>query len=217
MATYQQSPFARADVPQLIGIRTNVAGYFFDAYLKLEHERELEITDHPVEEGANIADYSFVKPKGVSIEIGMSDVCSSFINGQFAERSTRSVSAFDTLERLQRERAPISLKTKLATYNNMLIENITASDDFTTVHGLRATVFFREIIVVSTATVTMPSRAPQKTAETNGGEVQPTTDSSILARAAEALSGNSELQATVDRLQGGQNDFVPGSTGHGRR
>jgi len=190
MAMYQQSPFTREDIPQLIGIRTNVEGYFFDAYLKLDHERRLTITDHPVEEGANITDHAYIEPKAISIEIGMSDVCSSIIDGQFAQRFSRSVSAYDTLERLQSERIPLSIKTKLATYRNMLIENITAPDDFVTRHGLRAMVFFREIIVVSTDTVTMPSRAPQKTGNTNRGTVQPSASEdnrSTLRRAADAL------------------------------
>ena len=195
MATYEQSPFTREDVPQLIGIKTNIAGYFFDAFLKLDHERRLTITDHPVEEGASITDHAFVEPKAVSIEIGMSDVCTSFVDGQFTQRFSRSVSAYDTLEKMQADRIPVSIHTKLATYQNMLIENITAPDDYLTRHGLRATVFFREIIVVSTDTVTLPDRTsamPQKTGNTNRGAVQPSASEdnrSTLRRAADALRG----------------------------
>jgi hypothetical protein len=197
MAMYGQSPFTREDVPQLIGIKTHVGGFFFDAFLKLDHERRLTITDHPVEEGANITDHAFVEPKAVSIEIGMSDVCASFIDGQFTQRFSRSVSAYDTLEKMQADRIPISIHSKLATYHNMLIENITAPDDYLTRHGLRATIFFREIIVVSTDTVTLPNRtstAPQKTGNTNRGAVQPTAtedNRSALRRAADSLSGGS--------------------------
>ena len=196
MANYEQSPFGRSDIPQLIGIKTNIAGYFFDAFLKLDHERRLTITDHPVEEGANITDHAFVEPKAVSIEIGMSDVCSSFVGGQFTQRFSRSVSAYDTLEKMQADRIPVSIHTKLATYHNMLVENITAPDDYITRHGLRATVFFREIIVVSTDTVTLPDRTsamPQKTGNTNRGAVQPSASEdnrSTLRRAADSLGSS---------------------------
>ncbi|MDR2167374.1 MAG: hypothetical protein LBE35_05945 [Clostridiales bacterium] len=154
------------------------------------------MTDHPVEEGAAITDHAFMEPKAVSIEIGMSDACFSMIDGQFTQRFSRSVSAYDVLERLQRERVPISIHTKLATYHNMLIENITASDDFKTRHGLKATVFFREIIVVQTDTVTLPNRtstAPHTTGNTNRGAVQPTAEDnrSALRRATDALRGGS--------------------------
>ena len=56
----------------MVGIKTDVEGYVFDAVLKLDHERRLAITDHPVEEGANITDHSYLEPKSLSIEIGMS-------------------------------------------------------------------------------------------------------------------------------------------------
>jgi len=187
---YNQSPFTQDDIPQLIGIRTHIGGFFFDAYLKLDHERSLTITEHPVEEGASITDHAFVNPKGLSIEVGMSDVCVSLVEGQFAQRFSRSVSAYDTLERLLEERIPISLHTKLATYHNMLIENLTAPDDYQTRNGLRATAFFREVIVVRTDTATLPnrtSRAPHATGATNRGEVQPVDNRSALRRATDAL------------------------------
>ena len=193
IAAYTQSSFTEEDIPQLIGIKTDVAGYFFDAVLKLNHERRLAITDHPVEEGANIADHAYLKQKVVSIEIGMSDVCTDFIDGQFAQGFTRSVSAFETLERLQAEREPISIHSRLATYENMLIENITAPDDYLTKNGLKATVFFREMIIAKTDTVTLPNRtsaAPQKTGNTNRGAVQPVADDrSTLRRGFDALRG----------------------------
>jgi len=205
MANYNNSPFGREDIPQLIGIKTNIAGYFFDAYLKLDHERRLTITEHPVEEGASITDHAFMEPKGLSVEVGMSDVCTSFIDGQFTERFSRSVSAFSVLERLQADRIPLSIHTKLATYHNMLIENITSPDDYTTVHGLKATVFFREIIVVSTDTVTLPNRTstmPQKTGNTNRGAVQPEADDrSTIRRAFDSLGGG--IASPVGGLGGG--------------
>ena len=198
MAIYGTSPFDRSDIPQLVGIKTNVGGYFFDAVLKFDHERSTTITDHPVEEGANITDHAYVNAKSLSMEIGMSDVCSSLIEGQFLTRSSRSVSAYDVLQRIQEARVPISINTRLAVYHNMLIENMTTPDDYLTQNGLKATVFFREIFVVRTSTATLPnrtSRAPQKTGNTNRGAVQPATTAatednrSTLRRAFDSLTG----------------------------
>ena len=78
---------------QLIGIKTNIGGFFFDAFLKIDHNSRLKITDHPVEEGANIADHAYVEPQSLTMEVGMSDVCNSLIEGQFQQKYTRSVSA----------------------------------------------------------------------------------------------------------------------------
>jgi len=176
MAVYENSPYGDADIPQLIGVKTNIGGYFFDAFLKVDHNSSLRITDHPVEEGANITDHAYVEPKTLTMEIGMSDACISFINGQFTEKYTRSVSAFDVLVNLQEQRIPLKVHTRLKTYENMLIETITVPDDYMTQYGLRATVGLRQIIVVKTETVVIPNRVskkPHKTGETNRGTVQP--------------------------------------------
>jgi hypothetical protein len=60
-------------------------------------------------------------------------------------------------------------------------------------HGLKATVFFREIMIVKTETVSIPNRtsaAPQKTGNTTKGAIQPTAtedNRSSLRKAADAL------------------------------
>ena len=169
-----------------------VNGYFFDAIFKIDHEKSLTITEHPVEEGASITDHSYVNPNRVSLDIGMSDVHYSLVDGQFEQGFSRSISAFDTLQQLLENRIPCTIKTKLKTYHNMLLETLVDPDDYTTQHGLRATAFFREIIVVSTSTAILPNRtsaAPHKTGETNRGAAQPHTDNrSTIRKGADALN-----------------------------
>jgi hypothetical protein len=198
MAVYDTSPYSEEDIPQLIGIKTNIGGFFFDAVLKVDHNSKMTITEHPVEEGSNIADHAFLEPESLSMEIGMSDVCSSFINGQFSHRYTRSVSAFDTIKQLQADRVPMTVHTRLKTYRNMLVETISVPDDFQTLFGLRASIGLREVIVVSTATVALPDRSsasPHTTGQTNRGTVQPIGDTgvnenrSVLRRAADLITG----------------------------
>jgi hypothetical protein len=168
----------------MVGIKNEVAGYIFDCDLKTHHERRLTITAKPVEEGSSITDHAQVEPKSVSLEIGVSDTVE---DGQFAHRATRSISAYDVLCQLQDERQPVTITTKLAKYENMLLENITTSDDYTTKNKLIATVFFREIHIVGTDTVTLPDRtsaAPHKTGNTNKGAVQPQPQASESNRSA---------------------------------
>ncbi len=182
MAEYNKSPHGQDDVSQLISVKTNISGYFFDAFLKLDHSSKLKITEHPVEEGANIADHAYVEPQSLTMEIGMSDVCTSYVDGQFNQSYTRSVSAFDTLKTLQEKREPLTVHTRLKTYENMLIETITVPDDYMTLNGLRATIGLREIIVAKVKTVAMPNRTsakPQKTGETKKGTVTPVNNSVI--------------------------------------
>ncbi len=176
MAVYGISPYSEADKPQLIGVKTNIGGYFFDAVLKVDHNSSLKITSHPIETGGNISDHAYMEPQSISMEIGMSDACVSYIDGQFEQRYTRSVSAYDTLKQLQRDRVKVDVLTRLELYKNMMIENITVSDDYTSLFGLRATVMLTEIIMAKTKTViieNVASKSPQITGSTNKGTVQP--------------------------------------------
>lgn len=204
MAVYGISPYSEDDVKQLIGIKTHIGGYFFDAFLRLDHSSKLKITEHPVEEGANIADHAYVEPQVLTIEIGMSDVCTSFVNGQFEQKYTRSVSAFDTLKKLQSDRIPVTVHTRLKTYENMLIETITAPDDYMTLYGLRVTVGLREIIVVKTNTVALPNRTsamPHKTGETNRGTVQsePVENTSVFGKALGGVFGTTTKEIELSK------------------
>ena len=152
--------------------KVSVGGWYFDAVLKLTHDRGLVITTHPVEEGANITDHSHVREKRLVLEIGMSDVGT----GGFETRQSRSVSAFEILSEMMEEREPVDVVTRLDTYKDMLIEDIKSDEDKDTVHGLRASVFLREVKIVSAETVTLPERVsaePAKTGGSNSGAVRP--------------------------------------------
>lgn len=161
-----------ADIPQFIYVKTNIAGYFFDAILRSEHTSSVQITEHPVETGAAITDHSFVKPAQLVMEVGMTDVAKSFIDGQFAGGWSRSVQAYKVLLDLQQQRVPFSVLTRLKRYDNMLIETIAVPDDYATRYGLKATVTMREIFVATVKTVKLSAR-PHVTDSTNRGQLQP--------------------------------------------
>ncbi len=160
-----------ADIPQLIYCKTNIAGYFFDAVLRSEHTSNVAITEHPVESGANITDHSYVKPAQLVMEVGMSDVATSYIEGQFSGGWSRSVQAYKVLLELQQNRVPFSVLTRLKRYDNMLIETLAIPDDYTTRYGLKATATLREILVATVMTVKVSAR-PQVTDHTARGELQ---------------------------------------------
>lgn len=167
-----------------VGVKTNIGGLYFDAVLKVDHTSKLTLTQHPVETGANITDHSYVNPNELSLEIGMSDAAIGGSDGN-------SVSVYQALRKLQEDRKPLTVVTRLKTYRNMMIESIASPDDYTTMYGLRASVFLREIIVVSTQTVKVSPRKggdTQKVGQTNAGSKQPTApQQSVLKQAASKL------------------------------
>lgn len=141
----------------------------FDAIFSTQHDTSLNITEHPIQTGADITDHAYEESARLTFDIGMSDVMQSFISGQFADNNSRSVSAYKKLRELQKQRLPITVVTRLGTYNNMMVETISTTDDNKTTYGLRATVTLKEIFVVNVTTVKISER-PHKSSEVNEGD-----------------------------------------------
>lgn len=162
--------------------KTNIAGYFFDGFMSVSHERKLTITQNPVETGAAIVDHAYVNPSSVTMQIMMSDVHQSIIPGQFSDLTFRHTSAWAVLKQIQESRIPVDIFTKLGYYKNMLIEEISADDTKETFRALSATVKLTEIPVARVKTVKI-SKASQTTINTKMAEVQvDNIDRSILSR-----------------------------------
>lgn len=159
-------------ISSLVYLKTNIGGWFFDAFLRSTHTSRLNITQHPVQTGAALTDHAFLQPKELSMEIGMSDAATSLVPGQFTGGWSRSVQAFKVLTELQALRVPLQVHSRLGLYQNMLIEEISAPDDYTTLYGLRCTVMLREIMVAQVRTVKVSAK-PAVTNQANRGKLEP--------------------------------------------
>lgn len=178
-----------APIKSWVYAKTNIGGWFFDATLQLTHTSTLTITSHPVQLGSSIADYAFLQPRTLSMDIGMTDVAKSFIPGQFSGASSRSVQAYQVLEQLQQLRIPVQVYTRLGLYQNMLVETLTVQDDYTTHHGLRVTVDLQELLV-ATVSVVKISANPSVTDNAKKGKQQPqSVPPSLLSQITSALNG----------------------------
>lgn len=139
--------------------------FVFDAVFKTDHNASAIVTQHPVQTGAAVSDHAYMEPDEISIEIGMSDAALS------ASGSGHSVNAYAQLRAIMDERLPVTLITRLRTYDNMVITSITTTDDYTTMNALRATIFFQRVRIVRVATIKIQqtvsaSKSPQ--ASTSG-------------------------------------------------
>jgi len=153
-------------------VKTNIGGWFFDAYLRMTHSSQLKMTEHPVQAGASLTDHAFLQPRTLTIEVGMTDVAQSYIPGQFSGGQSRSIQAYRVLMDLQAMRIPIQVHTRLHLYQNMLIEVLSAPDDYTTRHGLRCSVTFKEVLVAQVKTVRISAR-PEVTDSSKRGKQEP--------------------------------------------
>ena len=102
----------------------------------------------------------------------------------------RSIAAWGSLKQMQLERQPVTVVTRLQTYENMIIEDLTAPDDYMTLNALKCTVHLRQIIFANVAEV-KESERPCTNGETAGGQVpaqNPSNDKSAAKAIADTMT-----------------------------
>ena len=162
--------FSKTSYAGLLYCKTNIGGYFFDGFLDVDHNYEVEITQNQIETGAMIVDHAYIKPITLSMQIIVSDVHQSIVNGQFSEGWSRHTSAWQILRKLQADRVPLSVFTKLALYDNMLIKSLSAKDTDKTLSTLVANVTLQEVPMATLKTVKI-SAADQTVLDSEIGKV----------------------------------------------
>lgn len=175
--------------------------FLFDAVLNTEHNREVTVTNHPVQYGAEISDHSFIEPETVNLQIGMSDAMAEI--GQEAH----SVNAYAQLVQMMEARELITLVTRLGTYRDMLIVSMSAPDEFSVMNGVKAQIGLKHINIVTSAVVLIQN----KVSSSKGGYKQPEEEEktpdpeaedkdwnkSILKIFSDLFNGASEASSTM--------------------
>lgn len=157
----------------LIYCKTNIGGYFFDGFMKVNYSKNLKITSNPVETGAALVDHAYLEPAQITMDIMMSDVHRSSVlsRDQFDSSWSRSVDAWNILSKIQSDRIPVSVNTRLGFYENMLIQSLEANDNTETFRSLKATVTLVEIPIARVRKVKI-SAADQTTINTERGKIE---------------------------------------------
>jgi hypothetical protein len=157
--------------PVLI-LQRNIGGFLADVTVEEIHTDLLEITDDPVEQGADVTDHAFVKVPGLLIRAGWSN--SSPQAGGDPNYVTDTYQGFRDL---QVSRRPFDIVTGKRSYSNMLITRLQVRTDETTEDALLMECECRGVNLVNTQTVTVPSAnmaSPEVTGgTTNRGTVNP--------------------------------------------
>lgn len=170
-----------AKTPVYVQPRRSIGGLYPDVVVEESHEDSLQITGHPVEQGAAVNDHAFKKPELVTIRGGVTD--SSAGGGE-----KPSGEFYDKLLELQAKREPFDLVTGKRLHKNMLIERLSVISNEDSEHCVLFTAECRQVIIVATRSATVPPRAkhanPAKTGGTEDkGQKQPPRQS-IMAGAA---------------------------------
>lgn len=153
----------------------------FTAYVVLreQHQDTLQITDHPVQQGASISDHAYRLPAQVVISAAWSDSpgTASLLDGvvgglkstvtsvQSMIAGTQSSSVQDVyskLLRLQAKREPFDVSTGKRQYKNMLLQSLAVHTDQQTERVLMVEATLREVLIVSTTTTALTSPSGQQ-------------------------------------------------------
>jgi hypothetical protein len=171
----------------LVQPRRGLAEIYPDVVVEECHQDELQITEHPMEQGAAISDHAFKKPMRVTIRAGVSD--SSPDRGEGGSKQF-----YEQLLDLQAKREPFDISTGKRLYKNMLIESITATSSVEAENSLQFTAECREVIIVTAQTAKVPPASrhsqPKKTAPTTDkGQQNAAPKSMLLTGAGQDSSG----------------------------
>lgn len=147
---------------------------------------ELQITEHPVELGAQITDHAFKRQPDVVLKCGWSNADYAALLGssvvQFDNFGSTTQSGYidavySKLLDLQQSRVPFDAVTSRRKYSNVLLQGLRVVHDAKTSGALMLTATLRQIRIVQTRATTLPPRDsqadPSRTAETqNTGSKQ---------------------------------------------
>lgn len=210
--------------------RWGINGVYFDGILKTEHKSSVKLTQFPIQSGCMGTDHAVVEPASLSIDVMMSDantvrnfnkteLLNSVIqylkslvkNSNYVEINSdlngegRSVNAWTILRGMQIARTPITVETRLHDYKNMIIEELSAPDDYKTYTALKCSVRLREIITVGVSSYTSSKRPMETLEETSSfGEAQGNAVTGFMdnllkdAEKAVQIMANSDNSAAVN-------------------
>jgi hypothetical protein len=149
------------------------------ATLEETHTDNLQVTEHPVEQGAAITDHAYKMPSEVVLRCGWSNsslkaltgAASALFSGGSASVSDYITGIYTQLLKLQESRVPFDITTSKLQYENMLITGMQVTTDNRTSNMLMVQVTCRQIIIVKTQATTLPPKENQASAQKTG-EVQ---------------------------------------------
>jgi hypothetical protein len=141
----------------------NIGGFIADVTVEEIHNDVLEITRRPVEIGAAITDHSYMLPASVVIKAGWSNSSPQALGNPDYVNET-----YAALLALQATREPFDIVTGKRAYQSMLMGRINARTDERSENVLMLEVDCREVILVSTQTVSVPTK-DQASPESTGG------------------------------------------------
>ena len=134
-----------------------------DVVISEKHSDVLEITEHPTENGAPIADHAYKRPSELTMDVGFAgggsllDFASSFTGTSLLGLSPKET--YQQLLDLQASRVPFDVVTGKRIYSNMLIRVLDVTTDRTSENVLMASLTLKEVIISQTQTISVADKS----------------------------------------------------------
>lgn len=161
-----------------------------------KHSDTLEITEHPVEVGAAVADHAYKRPSEVVMEVGFAGGGSLL---DFVDTSSIGLSlglspqeTYQKLLDMQNSRIPFDVVTGKRLYSNMLMRALEVNTDRTSENVLSAVITLREVLITQTQQVTVANKSDMK----DGASTSAVSNSGTKAT---KPPNNSLLKTIVDK------------------
>jgi hypothetical protein len=135
-----------------------VGEFEVDVALVEEPVFDSEITDKPVEVGANITDHQRLLPTDLMVEGFVSDSPTGSIVDRRSQGSVPSVDAYAYFKTLRESKEPFTVQTTKDIFDNMLVR--TLSPISTTQDGFRFRCTFKQVVFVTNERTTIPVSTP---------------------------------------------------------
>lgn len=128
--------------------------YAFDGVTKIQHDLSLKIEeDTSSKKGKDIVNNAQNEPDEITMEVVMSNVYSTQ-SDITQSNDDRAKGALATLMELKKARRKVQVITYFATYNNMLLQDITITQDESNHFGWTGQLTFKEATSSSTGSAT---------------------------------------------------------------
>lgn len=171
-----------------------IDGYPFDLAVSGESSYTSEVTEHPVDADADLADHIRHEPPELTLECVVSDTPIGEIandptrQGSEGEQALISDAAWDKLHEIRDARRVVTIETPRRTYTSMAMTALSERQDVSTTGGIYFTVSFRQIRIIENKRVTVRVAVPLAKPKDNKGNKQP-KPSKLVPRRVDAHDG----------------------------
>lgn len=165
---------AASDLVAILPMQRNIGGFIADVTVEERHTDRLEITKHPVEQGAAVTDHSYKQPAQVTILAGWSNSSPEALGNP-----GYVIGLYNSFLALQASRQLITVVTGKRLYQSMLIASLLLTTDQEHENAMLLTVECQELIIATTQTVSVPSSGNMQNPQINGATQNAGTQSAI--------------------------------------